>query len=489
LRKSGLFVELVFSSRAFTLTLACALFGCVAMAQDGVGVTVYAQGQPVNTPATVERRPALNAADIIDASLLHGPDYDIAASITWQGQLAVFSLHTKYGDDQAIGAEELMQRLAELPAVAEIDRISKLKAFASAASSSLEKTGSAVWHVLRHPKQTIQGVPDGIKRKAGKLAESVKEGSKNLADKARDGMADDPLALSNNWFLPPRSADSAPGEMDPDNPPPTEQQRKTWQERTQRQAERAGLSYIGYSSARRDLTKRLQVDPYTSNPLIQSRLDSLAWSAWAGGKGAGMALGAATGGASIVVSKSKQLNNLVWEKEADDLRKLNRKALKDVGFGGPVARAFIRNRAFTPTQQGEMTAHLVSLSTVDGAFDLLALISRIDDPLEARMTLNAMSMTEAARGLGEGVRSIRVSGANVWFVTSKNRILVPAPVDYCYLHPPLVALLKDPRFSAGDRTILVQGQISEHALMVFSSAGWAVQDHAPYAGGPIYVRY
>ena len=50
-------------------------------------------------------------------------------------------------------------------------------------------------------------------------------------------------------------------------------------------AGRTAADIFGYSEQRREIAKRLDVDPYTDNPVLTKRLDEVAWAAFSGGLG------------------------------------------------------------------------------------------------------------------------------------------------------------------------------------------------------------
>ena len=68
--------------------------------------------------------------------------------------------------------------------------------------------------------------------------------------------------------------------------------RKNWFTRIGSEGERFVKREIKYSAVKRDIAKRLGIDPYSSNPYVQEQLSSLAWVGSAGNFSAGSALGA-----------------------------------------------------------------------------------------------------------------------------------------------------------------------------------------------------
>src|SRR5687768_7985107 len=71
----------------------------------------------VASPERFEAEPQLDAAELVEASLLSGPGYTVAPQAQVLGYQARFVIRTPYGEVPAESVEMLAVRVAEMPAV------------------------------------------------------------------------------------------------------------------------------------------------------------------------------------------------------------------------------------------------------------------------------------------------------------------------------------------------------------------------------------
>jgi len=106
---------------------------------------------------------------------------------------------------------------------------------------------------------------------------------------------------------------------------------------------------IGFGSAKRQLANHLGVAPYSSNPVLQRELNSLAWAAYAGGMtiAVGMvAIRAASTVASLSVTGAKWvdgLNKVLLDNSPEDSRWRDRGQLARMGLDRNEIGMFLRN--------------------------------------------------------------------------------------------------------------------------------------------------
>ncbi len=419
-------------------------------------------------PETLEQG-EIFAADLLPSSMLSGIAFEVSPQVTLSGHLANFKVKSDYGRLDAQSVEIVQQRIQEIAALAALEQLSEGKVFAKAVGSSLKSTGKAVVNVFRDPKGTARAIPDAVKTKVANTWAAIKLRSKELSDDARGKIRGDGAPPEFNAFLP--------------DPPTTPE--KTWEDRAQSQGKKFGLSYLGYNSARRTLTQELGIDPYTSNPEIEDRLDAFAWSYLAGSAGTGAVMGAVTGGMSAVVSKTRQINRLVYDLPPEDIKKRNAAELKKVGIDGEVARNFLKNSTFTPTMQTQITDSIAVHWEIDGWKDWLSYLRYVDSEIEARFTLQAMYMLNA-QDVANPVRSIKMVGVNPVFVLKDGRYLVPAPVDYVFYNAKLKAFLGEPELRGQAVVMWVAGKVSQAAQDAIAGRGFELQSLVTYPGAPSY---
>jgi len=419
--------------------------------------------------------PELFALDLVQPAWLNGPSYSVEPQLHWQGSFAEFTLMSDFGALRPVGVEMLAIRVEEFAALAELNRVSKLKAFRKSASRTLSKTGQALKNIFTRPIETVKALPDAVSEKAKQTYDSVREGAKNLADQAREGMRNqdgDPVAP--NPFLPPPSAIVTLTEAE---------QAEARSQRAKQVAADFGLDYFGYGRARRELAKLLGVDPYTSNPLIHSKLDELAWAGFVGSKGTGLTMGALTGGASVVLSRSRQINRLVWELPEEDLRKRNRKELKSAGFVSSRARAFLRNGAFSASTQTSYTDLMLEMARTKGKDNLLDLGASARDEVDARYLIHCL---ELALANGRPIVRVRSIHSQLVFESGRRGLIVPIAADYLRVSAETLEFLELEEFRNTDNQVLYSGKLSASYQAALESRGWAARGmpnvlNVPYA--------
>src|SRR5690606_7157015 len=82
-----------------------------------------------------------------------------------------------------------------------------------------------------------------------------------------------------------REIEREEADKDPDK------KKKRWYSSVTSEVEREVKRQIKYGQVKRELAEKLGIDPYTSNPYIRERLDSLAWIGSSGRYAASAALG------------------------------------------------------------------------------------------------------------------------------------------------------------------------------------------------------
>ena len=415
--------------------------------------------------------PKIFAADLLPASMLSGPQFEVAPEIELKGHIAAFQVKSDYGRLDADSVELLEQRVTEIAALAELERLSDLKVFGKSALNSVKGTGKAVYNVFRDPAATARAIPEGIRNKVSNTWAAIKLKTKELGDSARSKIRGDGAPPEFNAFLP--------------DPPMTPE--RTWEDRAASQGTKFGLNYIGYNRARRELTRELGVDPYTSNPQIEDRLDAFAWSYLAGSAGTSIVVGALTGGASVVLSRSRQINRLVYDLPPEDVKKRNATELEKVGIESDTARNFLRNSSFTPTLQTAVVDQITSNWQAEGWKDLLRYLRFVDSEVEARFIVNALRLV-ATQPSENKVTSVILVGATPVFTLNDGTLLVPAPVDYVYYNDKFKAFLGEPQLRGKTVHIAIAGKVSSDAERAIAARGWTAMSGVSFQGVPTYAQ-
>jgi hypothetical protein len=190
-----------------------------------------------------ERPPTLPAQQLAPASLLSGNGFHVNNQVPTDGLLAHYTIQSDVGVFQANSTEMLKIRVAEIPAIQELTKTSKTKVFAQSVATNAARPVTAAGQMVLHPVETAKGLPAGVGRFFGRV-----------------GLAGQRLKEA-----------------------ATEPQEASAGEKAGQFAKRTGQTtrdIFGYEQERRELAKKLHVDPYTTNPVLSKQLDDFALTAF-----------------------------------------------------------------------------------------------------------------------------------------------------------------------------------------------------------------
>jgi hypothetical protein len=260
-----------------------------------------------------ESPPTLHASDLLPPEILSGPHHRVGDAVGSDGFVHLYTVASDYGDFEVAGDDLLRERVREVEALAMLDEMSATGEFASAAARGLESPFVATWNLIRHPVDTISGIP------------------------------------ANAWEAIRRTSELA---------------------RSERGAleESAFREFIGFESRKRELAHRLGVDPYSSNKVLQTHLNRFAWVSYAGEfpfllvPFQGDADSDEALAASAPPTRDARLGELLRDYSPEDLRRLNRIELAVIGIPEPLARDFLDHPWFSPRHE---TVFVESLTAVE----------------------------------------------------------------------------------------------------------------------------
>jgi hypothetical protein len=387
--------------------------------------------------ADYEPNPVLKASQALPASLVSGPHFKVDEAVPTDGYTPAYTIQSDFGKYDARGREMLEVRVHEIAALAKLDEVSKGEAFAKAMGQSAAKTGKAVANVATNPVDTAKGVPKGVGRFFKGAAGSAKKAGESAADAVKDDEDDG---------APDKSAGQT--------------------------AEGAAKSVTGANKAKRGWAKQYQVDPYSSNPALQKKLDDLALATSAGGFA--MKVVTPMSGLSTVAT----VNSLAWDMPAPDLEKLNDQKLAKMGVADATRKAFFKNSWYTPTQDTAFVTALEAVPGVSGVNDAVALATR-----RARSEEDARFYRRSAQILAVYQKKAgpiaRLESRKTLFVghAKSGALVVPAPVDLIAWTAEVDGLSASPDLQGSPKELWLYGQATDRARAELSARGWTVKEH------------
>lgn len=375
----------------------------------------------------------LPAQELAPAGLVAGSGFRVDSPVPTDGLMALFAIRSNVGNFNAPGLEMLRIRVAELPAIAKLQQTSKTGVFAQSLAKNAVRPVTAAGQMVMNPVETVKGLPGGVQRFFGRVGAGVQNVKEAAAEPEEGGGAG--------------TVTSRIGKTTKD--------------------------ILGYEQERRELAKQLDVDPYTTNPVLAPLLDEIAQVAFTAHAGVNLAISAAVPGA-MAITGVRMISTWVWDTPRADLIVRNRNTLKEMGVPDQSIRSFMNNSAFPLSVQTNFVESLSRLSHVTGAADVVALAATAQSEMQARFITDTVSML-ARYHARTPLASIIAKGT----VVGRDRngtIVVPAPVDYVSWTKRLSYFAHRRDLEAPKRIALLTGQMSPMAKKNFQKLGWTIYE-------------
>ena len=416
-----------------TSAVAC-LLASVALA-----TTVPAVAQ---SKGTFESAPVLAGSVLAPASLLKGPLHTVAEPISLEGFFGRFVIESKFGKFSVAGVNMLAVRVNELQAIETLQEVQRSQAFqdslARAASAPIQLVQSAV----TNPIGTVENVGQGLGSVLGRIGFLARSSAQSVADSS--GSAPAPVA-----GLPPAPAGETMPSAFTGDP-------------------------FGYNKARRDWARQLNIDPYTSNPVLRPLLDNASAASFAGSFAINTAIGAVSMGANLVVGFDTDVRDAVWNQPAVDLARQNESRLLAMGVSGRNTRDFLRNRWFTPSLQTALVVALGKMDGIAGVESVILVASQVQGESNVRFLIESVRMLGQYSGKESRLAKLRMSGIVPVGIADDGTLVIAAAVDYAWWDKAAAEFARRKDLKAKRRVLLVAGIASERAKQEFAKAGWTL---------------
>ena len=239
-----------------------------------------------------EKPRTFEASEVLTPDLKKGEHHKVDDKVPTEGFYFAFKLHTDFGELKPVGLDLLKKRIQETQALEALHEVSKSEVFIAAAGRSLESVGKGIVTVAEEPESTAKGIGGGLKRFGVNLGRK----SKRAVDDATDDDDD--------------------------------KEEKSTGEKT----ENVANSVLGVNKSARVWAQKLQVDPYSRNPVLQKALIEIAKVDAAGGIATKIVVPIPT-----VVSTTATVGGLVWGQDPEALRKTNEAGLTALGVSQEIA--------------------------------------------------------------------------------------------------------------------------------------------------------
>lgn len=394
---------------------------------------------PARAETRFESAPVLPGAELAPAALLRGPLHTVAEPVTVKGYLGQFTIESRFGKFSVDGERMLAVRVHELSAIEALQHVQEGQAFQDALLKSASASAQFVQSAVTDPAQTVENVAQGLGSVLGRIGFLARSGVDDVvADATNPGAA-----------TAPAPAAGAPSGFNGDP--------------------------FGYNKARREWARKLDIDPYTSNPVLKPLLDKAAAATFAGTFAVDAALGAVSRPVNIAVQMDTSVRDDVWNKPPLDLARSNQTTLLGMGVGDSAVRAFQENTWFTPSLQTALVAALARLGAVPGTEAVVRVAAQVQGESRARFLLESVQMLgryQQAEGPFVGLRMRNMVPIGV----GRGRTLVTAvAIDYAYWNKEAAEFARHEATSADRRVLLIAGNASEMARRELTRSGFSVR--------------
>jgi hypothetical protein len=380
-----------------------------------------------------ETPPTLPAQVLAPASLLSGNGFRVNNQVPTDGLLAHYTIQSDVGVFQANSTEMLKIRVAEIPAIQELTKTSKTKVFAQSLATNAARPVAAAGQMVMHPVETVKGLPSGVGRFFGRVG---------LAGKRLKEAATEPEEAS---------AGEKAGQF----------------------AKRAGQTtrdVFGYEQERRELAKKLHVDPYTTNPVLSKQLDDFALTAFRAHVGVTTTMSVFIPG-SMAITATRVVSQWVWDTPRADLIVKDEDALHELQVPEPHIRTFMRNPVFPLSVQTAFIENLKRLSGVPGSVEAVELASTVESEEQARFLTDSVGMLARYHETQTPIVKLMVRKAIIG-QDRNGAVVVQAPLDYVSWIQIMSQFAQRSDLQGHRRTIWVTGQFSPLARKNFETLGW-----------------
>jgi hypothetical protein len=399
---------------------------------------VIAQVQQA-APAGFEQPPVLKAGTLVPAALLKGARFQVDEQVPTSDLVAQFTLRSDFGTFRAHGREILRVRVAELGAIERLEATSKSETFLKAAGNAAVRPIESAGNILLNPVETAKGVPGGVSR----FYDRMKMGAQHISEAASD---------------PGKSNEEKAAEVS-------------------RRVGSVSVDVLGYDDERRALAKRLQVDPYTTNPVLAEKLTDVAWVAFSGRLGVNALVSVAVPGSTALTATSVT-NDMVWDTKPADLLKRHAETLAAMGVAEKDIRALLKNPWYSVSILTLFVNGLERLKGVPGRPEAVTLAMTAASEDDARFFTRVVQMLaryhETVEPLGRLVGRGTVIGYN-----RGGAVVVPAPVDYLSWTQRIGNFARRSDLKTKERTVWLTGKASPRARQEFQALGWSLREDAP----------
>jgi len=414
------------------IALACLLSACAAIA-PGVA-SAQAKG-------SYESPPVLAGSALAPAALLKGPLHTVAEPVALEGFFGRFVIESKFGKFSVLGVNMLGVRVNELQAIEALQEVQTSQAFQDSLVRAASAPVQLVQSAVTDPLGTVENIGQGMGNVLGRVGFLARSGAMSVADSTTSRNA----APTPSGLPPAPAGETMPPAFNGDP--------------------------FGYNKARRDWARQLNIDPYTSNPVLRPLLDNASAASFAGSFAINTAISAVSMGANLVVGFDTDVRDAVWNQPPVDLTRQNESRLLALGVSGRTTRDFLRNRWFTPSLQTALVIALAKMGSVPGMESVIQVASQVQGETYVRFFIESVRMLARFNEKEGPLVRLKMSNMVPVGVKVDGTLVAAAAIDYAYWDQAAAEFAQRKELKGKRRVALVAGGASDRAKQEFEKTG------------------
>ena len=296
--------------RPWSLTLVSIVFFTLLCGNFATAVSSFTHPQA----ATGYETPSvLDARAILSPDVRKGEHHTVLDEVVPFRYMHRFRITSPYGQFEAYGEDMLRIRIQEIQAIANMEEdVNHVKSLAAGAQHAVISPLKFTLSLFTNPVETILAVPKGMWHMATRIGE---------------------MAIGDRGNL-----------EDPEN-----------------------QELMGLSTVKRQVAAHFGVDVYSSNRVVQDKLNSLSWAGYAGDAAVRLAtlpIGGPAGAVLTGTSFSNTVSELLRDHAPEELRRLNREKLEAMKLDESLIDAFLQHPWYSPRHETVLVQALFEMNIV-----------------------------------------------------------------------------------------------------------------------------
>ena len=301
------------SRRLGSLALVTIAFFTLLCANFATVVSPFTHA-PTSTTAGYETPSVLDARAILSPDVRKGNHHTVLDEVVPFRYTHRFRITSPYGQFEAYGEDMLKIRIQEIQAIATMEeKVNHLQSLAAGAQHAILSPFKFMLGLFNEPTETILAVPKGMWHMATRIGEMATGERGNLEDPANQEL-------------------------------------------------------LGLSTVKRQVADHLSVDVYSSNRILQQKLNGLSWAGYAGDAAIRLAtlpIGGPAGALLTGTSFSTTVSELLRDYAPEELRRLNRDKLGIMNIDDSLVETFLKHPWYSPRHETVLVQALFEMNTVN----------------------------------------------------------------------------------------------------------------------------